>query len=83
MTHQIIGDNRGTIDLDREIIVTCPACGFTEQIENFDTCGACIDQVLCPNCPAEFCYTTGEIHQPCPQCKDFAIEQQPEQGQLF
>lgn len=68
---------------DGDLILTCPACGFAADVDDFDTCGACDDQCLCPMCPTEFeAIPGGEIHQPCPQCATFTAGG-PEKLTLF
>jgi hypothetical protein len=49
--------------------LTCRACGFSgDLLDDFDTMGACDDQVFCPGCHAEIDATTGEKHMGCKQC---------------
>lgn len=47
----------------------CPECGLLGPLTDFDCLGACVGQVLCPECSCEFDFDTGLRHQPCPQCE--------------
>ena len=48
----------------------CPECGFEGLTGEFDSLGACLDDVFCPRCSCEFDPVTHEIHEADPSTCD-------------
>lgn len=62
--------------------LSCPWCGYTspkenplvlyrwdaEELDYWDTAGACDGQVFCPKCTGQFSPLTGKKHKRCTDC---------------